>query len=324
LVAPLGCKKDDDEKSKDEVGAAVFLAPADIAKGDVKVLSKEEAASKLEDLSDLYDHEPESTSSTLRLVDDENDDATGKCIDDKFMAITVSGTKSSLSLDATPDLSSCFTAQSGGGVTKATMHVAIAVGCDGTSFEAYDGKTLKELESADDQIVHLCDAGSSRTQMFNFALDEEGSQTLGTATIDMKIHLVTATMTGAAEGCTETLTGTSWKLDDGCMVVNKSSTTITGGESEDSGKEDYTSLTSVGLTRGGGKTDEFYASGQYAVVVNDWNGSVTYTSVTAAPTYTLTKGGETATGTISGSGSPTTLKLASPAARARALFGVLE
>ena len=64
-----------------------------------------------------------------------------------------------------------------------------------------------------------------------------------------------------------------------------------------SSSESFTSKEMVNLLS---KKGHWYAGGYFDVIYNNWTGKVTYKDEKTAPTYTLTNGTDTITGTIVG------------------------
>lgn len=308
LLLVAACSKEETKQDAASGSTGAFLTSADLSPGSlVTPLDKSSVLFSLNSESDFINHEPEASGSGSASGSSSGDDCTGDAID----TLVVKADADSLTVDGSIDLKTCMVAQLNDNavatatVELASMKIAFAIACPGSDFSSYNGKTMAAI-SDDPNIEHLCEAGPTRTSLANHELkmNYTTTTTAETLTISTKntIRSLHSSSSPTNTACTSTLAGNTWTTDTGCTAISRlissKITTTTGQATKTEDSEDYTKLVMTNLTENNDSTSKWFTGGKFDVTFNDWTGSVTYTNATTAPTYSLTRGSETLTGTL--------------------------
>lgn len=280
-----------DEKSAVNITllpADPFLAPAELAKGSkVNPLSKTEAEAKIKSEKDLYD---DGNPSLVQLKKED-------CITSIMNSIPLKSYGSYIGMGAEADITGCAQESFGPEVTAApsTLRIAFQWGCDNQDFSSFDGKTYGELSQSEEAVCTTATKINSLLHVRMILAAKRGSD------FDYEKRLFMGKATATGQPCTSAVDGTVLKHADGCFFTNRDVNSIykvSGASKPEEGFEDFSQLETSNLVSANGSTNVWFQSGKMKAILNNWTGEVTYSSATTAPTYSISNGPDTATGTI--------------------------
>lgn len=228
-----------------------------------------------------------------------------QCIRDELRELTLTADEVNLKLDETLDVAGCETDPSVT-VNEMSYRVRVWIGCKGRDVSGRDGErygdSLDARRDCGDKdaygvLVNLdvvLDADGTLT-----FTDENGTeQTVATS---FRQRSRVALQTASGDPCENGHDGDEWAWSDDCRVVMRDSYerfTIGDRRSTLEGREDYARFTFNGIREADSGAPKWFSRGSLGVTVDDWSGSVTYYGATTPPTYTLTDGESTTTGTV--------------------------
>lgn len=263
-----------------------FLTSAELTKGSkVNTLTKAEAETKIKSEKDLYD---DGNPSLVQLKKED-------CITRIMNSIPVKSYGSYIGMGAEADITGCAQESSGSSVTAATLRIAFQWGCDNQDFASFDGKTYGELAQSQEEVCTKATNIKSLLHVRTILAAIKG------ADFSREKRLFMGQATAAGEPCTSSFDGTVLKHSDGCFFTNRdldSIYKINGAADPKEGTEDFSQLETSSLVSANGSNNVWFQSGKMKATINNWNGEVTYSNTSTAPTYSISNGTETATGTI--------------------------
>ena len=182
--------------------------------------------------------------------------------------------------------------------------------CEGVDLSELDGKPLGELSTAP-----LCDGSGTKRSSTSESISSISYKgkiadvTFGEEKVDYTYDFEDITYYAkkgtSGRTCSQTVTDGVASLDDKCVEISRNfkpadTVEIEGQEPivGEINKSEYIKLEYSGLTENADVTSRWYTGGMMNVTVNDWAGTVKFSSATAEPIYELVKGTETVTGTI--------------------------
>ena len=179
------------------------------------------------------------------------------------------------------------------------MRVYAYIACSDTDLSAYNGK------SAWDFVQSNSDLNCSKDKNTRILSNAEVTFDIKSDTASLTSRSLSGMMAADGKPCPRQFDGTTFKTD-GCTEFSKSvsSSTFsptTGGNPTTSSKSTLTLETYSGISGEPGK--RYFSSGKFDVTFNAWKGTVNYTGSATAPTYSITDGKQTMSGTYTG---PTT------------------
>ena len=280
---------------KDETSANITLLPADpfltaaeLAKGTkVNTLTKADAETKIKSEKDLYD---DGKASLVQLKKED-------CITGIMNSIPVKSYGSYIGMGAEADITACAQESFGATVTAApsTLRIAFQWGCDNQDFSSFDGKTYGEIAQSQEEV---CTKATNIKSLLHVRMILAATRG---ADFSYEKRLFMGQATAAGQPCTSSFDGTVLKHADGCLFTNRdldSIYKINGSADPKEGTEDFSQLETSSLVSANGSSNVWFQSGKMKATINNWNGEVTYSNSTTAPTYSISNGTETATGTI--------------------------
>ncbi len=239
---------------------------------------------------------------TEKTEEQEADDA-DTCITDQLDAQTITVQDKTIFIDASIDFASCLANTTppveGLAITAAKMHLLVSWSCD-EDFSAYADKTVADVEDMEDPCVTATSATMLSQADTSFTMTITGDQ--GTATITTR--QLTAHQNEAGGGCELTRSGETMTRADNCIDVATTTTTATA-QGQTQTEVAYLKIKGQGLTYPVVTQDPWYDSGSMDVILGNWNGTMTYSNRTTAPTYTFTDGSSTVAGTLGEDGNDT-------------------
>lgn len=268
---------DDDDTSTD---GTFFLKLSDVkAPSNLQALDEDEIAGEINSDSAYFFTDPNPTASS--------DDCIGKAMSKHKTKLT----GSVLSLAFSEDIKTCVkqqlesgTASSKATITEATVRVGLSLNCPGVDLSKWKDKVF-------DETVDMCSAAKKEKRArMNVRYKLKGSLVVGGKTqklnIDMK-YVMSASDDG---DCVTTVSGTTSTVN-GCIRAN-----VTADTSDDSLGSRFDRQETQKLTYR--IKDKYYRSGKMNIELNGWKGNMTYTGASTAPKFSVTKSGDTATGTF--------------------------
>lgn len=239
----------------------------------------------------------------LTQTDEEETNDADTCVTDQLDAQTITVQDKTIFIDASIDFASCLANTTspveGLAITAAKMHLLVSWTCD-EDFSAYAGKTVADVEEMEDPCVTATSATMLSQADTSFTMTITGDQ--GTATITTR--QITAHQNEAGGGCEVTRSGETLTRADNCIDVATTITTATA-QGQTQTEVAYLKTKGQGLTYPVATQDPWYDSGSMDVVLGNWNGTMTYSNRTTAPTYTFTDGSSTVAGTLGEDGNDT-------------------
>ena len=259
----------------------------------VKELDSTEAKAKIEEATEFYDNQPDST----------DDDCTSRFLKKVKLQVSERMIFAKADLDVgscareTFEKSSDIKLKSGSG----RMLLNLGVTCEKCDISRFGGKTLadfdedKVAESLGDKDLEMHFIGNSKS---TFSI--KGEKKRGSFELDKVSYSALSIADG--KPCPLKKSRNTMTYDDGCRSVSRSITLtnkLDGRSLEDEGQEDFKQLLYRGIQPATGN-NKWYKAGSMDVTINQWTGQVTYSGVDNAPKYVLKNGKNTISGTISG------------------------
>lgn len=270
-----------------------FITVGELSKGSrVNPIAKGEVASELNDVNDFYDDEPSKFAEFT-----EDDDCVGKLMNEQ--KVTSYGAYVGVGVEI--DVTQCFKELQKDPATKSLsvmLRLALQAGCDNQDFTSFDGKTMGEVAALDKSS---CQNATQRNQLFNLRLLTKIKSSQDGVEYDGENIAYSVKATADGKPCTETVKLNALQITDGCLITERnfwSGMKVNGKPTDKEGTEDFTQLEMVGITSAAGDSNAWYQSGKMKTTLNNWTGDVTYSSTTTPPTYSLTNGSETLTGSL--------------------------
>lgn len=300
-IVALSCGKKD---SSTTTGA--FLSLSDFPTTGLTDLSAEQALLQLENDSAVYDNEPtQPTTTPTGDAGDSEDSSISKCIETNAPKLNVIN-KDTLNLDANIDLSSCLKEQFPAGsassgidtsTIQAKMRFVYNITCPGADISEFNGKAISELGSDDGDsgvpsaLEPKCKELNSIKKFGNASVEFK----LGTAESSMKM----AMFKKDGQACEWTKVSDGFKLD-GCInaMHEVTKTPVALGSSATIEAKKTSIFEMVNLVDSSSATAVWFGGGQLKFTLNNITGTLSYSSTSTAPTYTIAGGG---TGTLGSS-----------------------
>ena len=265
-----------------------FLTTAELTKGaKVNAMTKAEAETTIKNEKDLYDG---GSPSTVQIKSDD-------CISSIMNSIPLKSFGSYIGMGAEADITACAQELFPSNITAApsTLRIAFQWGCDNQDFSSFDGKTYGELALSQEAV---CASSTKIDTLLQIKITL--AATAGTK-FNYEKQLFIGHSTAEGQPCTSTIDGSELKHADGCLFTNKDLDSIykvNGTSDPDEGAEDFTQLETSSLVSSSGSDNVWFKSGKMKATINNWTGDVTYSNATTAPTYSISNGTETATGSL--------------------------
>jgi hypothetical protein len=281
-----------------------FLTAADLTPGTLYTMSAADLASELDDEGSFFDQRPES--------DDPTEDDSS-CVEDALGALKVEASGDRMTISGSLDLSSCLDGLLGGadasGLDLAlTMKMYVEAQCEGADLSMYDGQSIIDIADSARDLDELCDGTFRMRNHLSSRTVLSGSATFSGQTITLDTDTTSAAALQTTDGgpCVRTVSGDETTFEDGCVETTHEVNTrdrSNGMASEKDGKDGISVLRYVGLrgTRAG--EHPYFTGGAMEVTLQNWTGTMTYTDAETAPTWSMSDGTETQTGTFDGTAS---------------------
>jgi hypothetical protein len=318
LATLISCSKDDDKN--DTGGAAASssntLSATDLAPpAKLKVMTASEAKATLSAqlftdysatlllknlkpmlLDEAPDGEPEPETADEPETTTESmyefQSALTKCLLTGYEQLVGKVVGQALVFESSVDHSNCFKTAAAK-IEGLTLTVVAASTTSYTSFECagwdpkpFAGKTFTDLGEDEVECKGTGTAMSSSKQVMNYTIVSEGT------TIKVDQQSIHSSATADNKPCTYTLNGTK-RMKDGCVTITKE---VDGVEAD---ANIYVKLTADKLVQEDDSESEIFDSGSYKVELNGWTGKITYQGTAGDPSFTLTNGTVTESGTFS-------------------------
>lgn len=283
----LACQEEEEEEETEYLTtlSEPFATSTDLsAPSDVSTVSEYLAPEQLATESNIYNNAP-----SLVLAAEDPD----ACVEERMGALKFSVDGDTLSTGGVIDMADCVDGTDGISVSSFSISVYLALTCAGGDFSDYDGQSL--FASTDDEddffAEEPCD-GLTSSLILNMEMAIEMSDGESTLTSNSFDFLGTDSL-GA---CTETLSGTTFTLANDCVSVSSSSSSFDGQTTSNFARLAYT-----GITGEGDGSATWFSAGTIAFVLNNWTGTLTFTGSETAPTYEMTDGTSTLSGSLTAS-----------------------
>ena len=283
-------KKEEEEKSTKLTLLApdAFLTATELTKGSkANALTKADAETKIKKEKNLYDDGSPS------LIQVKSED----CISRIMNSIPVKSYGTYIGMGAEADITVCAQELFPANITASpsTLRIAFQWGCDNQDFSSFDGKTYGELVQSQDAV---CTASTKIDTLLHVRMTL--GATSGTS-LNYEKQLFMGQATAAGQPCTKSIDGSDLKYADGCLFTDRdleSVFKVNGASDPKEGTEDFTQIETSGLVSSSGSNNVWFKSGKMKTTLNNWTGDVTYSNTTTPPTYSISNGTETATGSL--------------------------
>ncbi|RYZ81286.1 MAG: hypothetical protein EOP04_24285 [Proteobacteria bacterium] len=225
-------------------------------------------------------------------VPTEEEDAVSSCLQVQVEGVKLKAYGDTVSFDATLDAAACIASSFKEAnatevkIEKAIISTYLEASCEGKDFSALNGKTLKEAATA---LEGECEG--KITNFESSLSSSKGTITLAGQTIKFDIETTTANSKSDGTACVATIAN-GVRTENGCVSVEKTVDAI------DPTNNSFRKTTSNNLTWNEANPGDYYDSGSFSVVVNNWSGTITYSGATTPPTFSITNGTTTETGTL--------------------------
>jgi hypothetical protein len=285
---------EEEQEEQDESAKLTLLSPdsfltrSELAKGSkVYAITKAEAEATIKNEKDLYD---DGRPSAVQMTSDD-------CISRIVNSIPVKSYDSYIGMGAEADITVCAQQLFPSNITAAPsiLRIAFQWGCDNQDFSSFDGKTYGELAQSEDAV---CTSSTKIETLLQIKITL--AATAGTK-LNYEKQLFIGHATAEGKPCTSSIDGSELKHADGCLFTNRDLNSIykvNGTSDPDEGAENFTQLETSSLVSASGSDNVWFKSGTMKATFNNWTGDVTYTNANTAPTYSITNGTETATGSL--------------------------
>jgi hypothetical protein len=178
-------------------------------------------------------------------------------------------------------------------VAAASLKIFVEVVCAGGDMSKYDGKSVADLE--DTKLDPCFDAGGTTSttlvhteQISDLTYEITDSSGAKFDPVRVNHRAIAVTGASATEGCVRRREGDLIRSEGSCLAYSLSQ------DLDEPNSDVLMKLSKSGLSFK--DDDAYFRSGKIDIELNGWTGAMTYTSPTEAPTYSLTKGGQTADG----------------------------
>lgn len=227
-------------------------------------------------------------------------DARTKCLESKYnFVVHASGNK--LGYSGEVDLTGCPEDENSSGRFKtetlsSRIKYFMEFGCDGADFSKYNGKTISELVKELDN-KDPCPNRTLTTTLTNMRVLSTVRYTVTSQPsyeVDSEITSAQAAPDGKA--CEEKVANGTI-VHGPCIDIDLYRTTQKGG-GKDSSSTSFTRAEKVDIVANDDKTSPFFRSGIIKYVHNNWSGQVKYSDANTPPTFTMTGGKDTITGSL--------------------------
>ncbi|MEY4065151.1 MAG: hypothetical protein RIR26_1359 [Pseudomonadota bacterium] len=299
-VAVLSCGK---KETASTTGA--FLSLSDFPTTGLTELTAEQALVSLEGNSAVYDNEPNTGSTPTGGGSDSDTSGADKCVDLNAPKVTVIN-KDTLNVDMSVDLSTCLKSQQGTSTStpvvdtsalQAKMRMVYNITCPGADLSEFNGQTMKDIGVSDG------DSGVP-AKLEAKCKDLSSFKKFGNASIEFKMGTFETTMKIAmfkkdGQACEWTKVSDGFKVD-GCLnaLHEMTKTPVAVGSTATADTKKTSLFETVNLVDSSDATAVWFGGGQLKFTLNNITGTLSYSSTSAAPTYTIAGGG---TGTLGSS-----------------------
>ncbi|RYZ53459.1 MAG: hypothetical protein EOP07_17775 [Proteobacteria bacterium] len=172
-------------------------------------------------------------------------------------------------------------------VTVDTISSSIysSIECEGWDPSPYVGKPSSALEDETLSCKGTARVQSSTKTVMKFTIKTDG--------VTQKIDTLSVGSQSSADNqaCVSTVSGAK-RTVDACVNIAKEIDNV------EANSNTYLKMTSDRLVQANDSNSPYFDSGSYKIQLNDWTGKVTFAGEQADPSYTLTNGTRTETGTL--------------------------
>lgn len=313
LSLPLmmtGCGGSDDSSGDDGVGIpASIIADADLLPGVLAAYDADDVKKEIQfDFREFLANPPETTGTD--------------CEAKLYETITLKTSGTEYRAEADLDFSTCTKERYASDTTyqgadfsefsaKATLKLIVYGNCAGVNLDEFNGKPLRTLTNS-----NPCNTGTGiKATTESIFITSQSGKITNIATVGSEEKLTeifdyestTHTIKRGTKGrtCSLMINAGIKSYDDNCEEITRTITTKDASgfegnvnENDDINKAHYLKKMYSGVTGQADTTSSWYTGGMFEVTLNDWTGTVRYSSPTAEPIYEFNKGSETVTGTI--------------------------
>ncbi|RZA26824.1 MAG: hypothetical protein EOP10_02365 [Proteobacteria bacterium] len=214
------------------------------------------------------------------------------CFETQVEDLKLKAVGDTISVDSSVDIGSCLATYyknlgaSEVKIEKAAYGFYFETSCAGGDYSAANGKNLKDAEAIFDS-----DCKSTISNLSSTVFTLKGSITVQGQVIKFDNESTTAISKADGTPCTITLAN-GVRTENGCVEVTRTVNAI------DPAENFFQKSTSNNLTWTEATPGNYFESGSLSVVVNNWKGTITYSGASTPPTYSITDGTSTETGTL--------------------------
>ncbi len=272
-----------EDRAENSLNFESFLVADDLKSGaNVEKIDKKKVKSTIESNSKYIDEAG-------------NEKGNKECFDKKLDKVVFSAKGNTMGVSTTIDIVECFKESLQDAEPVAgEVRLVIMISCSqDDDLSGFDGKTFGESTDLESPCT------SSVANLFVMQTTAKIGFVQNNTPYTMDMIIRSSNSKKDMTPCTAKITGNTVTDDAGCFSISKTKTTTTKSGSSDVlySSEEFTSHEKVNLLS---KKGRWYAGGYFDVIYNNWTGKVTYKDEKTAPTYTLTNGTDTITGTIVG------------------------
>ncbi len=172
-------------------------------------------------------------------------------------------------------------------ITSSTVKIYAEFTCEGADLSSLDGKGMEEIGSMDS----LCKGNMTMLTHFNTSIRANFTENGNVLTFEIvEFH---AESGPDNTHCKLNYDATLKTTSSDCQTVNKSVSSYNGAL-----EANYLKTIPKDLKSNEASMSRWFSSGSIDLEINDWSGSMTFNGENS-PSYTLTKGAETKSGTLS-------------------------
>lgn len=298
-IAAIGCQQE--EKHEAKVPGSLFSAE-DLTKGNVSDLDADDVEYAIND-SSVAEPGNSGGQGGFSLQSDD-------CVDDVFNTLTAGADEANLTVRGALDFKHCFQDNPDFSVSKAEANVLFYVGCDDGKLKEFNGRSIKDLEDADGG----CRDSETTKVIANAEIFIEGAESFedgegNEVPVEVGLRVLTATQSegGACEAKHE---GGNVNWNNHCFSLERSYFTkllVNGQSSGTDANEDFLKAQFENIVERDASGFQWYESGKFLVELNNWKGEVVFNGAQNAPTWTMSNGTTTSSGSL-GSGMGLSLK----------------
>lgn len=289
----VGCAKEKEEPKVDPPSS--LFETADLEAGTVGQIPANEISGYVSGAAYALSEEQD-----VGVSLDDEEDAAGACMRAKLEALTFSSDKANAMIDSTVDIKDCKVLDEEDRAYQydvAEVKVLAWFGCKNDDIEDLDGHAWSESKGSIPAFAY-CKSEEDLQMMVNADFNLTATAENEGQKLTLSARRIMATQTKDGDPCAATYADANWTWTDGCTLFDR--LYLKGdvdGQAVELGGESYLSAEYKSIVQSH-DPHPFFESGQVALKIDNWTGTMTYAGGSSAPTWEMTDGSTTKQGSI--------------------------